>query len=110
MFGHDNYENPFSILEIMKNPLAVQIESWFGSLLVLVFAGFMIGFFLISVKNFNSDVDILNSTGTKLIVVSLEERQLIDQWLLDSNQGVSAKEVGYRYIISHFPDKPWATK
>jgi hypothetical protein len=94
----------------MKNPLTFRIESWLGSVVVLAVAAFLVGWFLIAMRNFNSDAEILNSSSVKLRTVSPEEKSLIDQWLRQDNVGISASEVGYRYIIQKFPDKPWLTK
>ncbi len=94
----------------MRNPLTFKIESWFGSVIVLIFSAFLVGWFLIAVRNFNSDAEILNVSGAKLRTVSPEEKSLIDQWLRQDNVGISASEVGYRYIIQKFPDKPWLAK
>jgi hypothetical protein len=94
----------------MKNPLTFKIESWLGSVIVLIVSAFLVGWFLIAVRNFNSDTEILNSSITKLRTVSPEEKSSIDQWLQQDNIGISASEVGYRYIIQKFPDKPWLTK
>lgn len=94
----------------MKNPLTFKVESWLGSVVVLAVSVFLVGWFLIAVKNFNSDNEILNSSITKLKTVSPEEKSLIDQWLRQDNVGISASEVGYRYIIQKFPDKPWLAK
>lgn len=94
----------------MKNPLTFRVESWLGSVVVLAVSAFLVGWFLIAVRNFNSDTEILNSSSTKLRTVSPEEKSLIDQWLQQDNIGISASEVGYRYIIQKFPDKPWLTK
>jgi hypothetical protein len=94
----------------MKNPLTLNIETWFGSVLVLLASAFFVGFFMIALKNFNSDTQILNSSGAKLRTISPEERSLIDRWLQQNNVGISAEEVGYRYIIQKFPDKPWTAK
>ncbi len=94
----------------MKNPLTFRVESWLGSVIVLAVSAFLVGWFLISVKNFNSDNEILNSSGVRLRTVSPEEKSLIDQWLQQDRVGISASEVGYRYIIQKFPDKPWLAK
>ncbi|MDP2933423.1 MAG: hypothetical protein Q8N81_04805 [bacterium] len=94
----------------MKNPLTFKIESWLGSAIVLIFSAFLVGWFLIAMRNFNSDAEILNSSSTKLKIVSPVERSLIDQWLQQDNIGISASEVGYRYIVKKFPDKPWLAK
>lgn len=92
----------------MKNPLVVRVESWVGSIIILVFSAFLVGLFMIAVKNFGSDAEILSSSGNNLRTVSAEERMLIDDWLVKSDPGLSVKEVGYRYLIRKFPDKPWA--
>lgn len=94
----------------MKNPLTLKIESWIGMAFVLLFSAFLIGLLLIAVKNFNSDSEILGSTSVKLKTVSPEERLLIDQWLQRDNIGISAAEVGYRYIVKKFPNKPWTER
>ena len=94
----------------MKNPLTLKIESWLGLVIVLIISIFLVGWFLIAVRNFNSDTEILNSSITKLKIVSPEEKSLIDQWLQQDNIGISASEVGYRYIIQKFPDKPWLAR
>ncbi len=94
----------------MKNPLTFKIESWLGLVIVLIISIFLVGWFLIAVRNFNSDTEILNSSITKLKIVSPEEKSLIDQWLQQDNIGISASEVGYRYIIQKFPDKPWLAR
>jgi hypothetical protein len=91
----------------MKNPFTLKIESWLGLAFVILFSAFLIGLFLIALKNFNSDTEIIDSMGAKLRVVSSEERLLIDRWLQKNNIGVSAAEVGYRYIIQKFPGRPW---
>jgi hypothetical protein len=94
----------------MKNPLTFKVETWLGSVFILLISAFLVGWLLIAVKNFNSDTEILNSSGAKLKIVSPEEKSLIDQWLRQDNIGISATEVGYRYIIKQFPDKPWLSK
>ncbi|MEK7151536.1 MAG: hypothetical protein AAB784_02400 [Patescibacteria group bacterium] len=96
----------------MRNPLTFQVESWVGSLLVLIFSVFLVGIFLIAMKNFNSDTEILNSSGAglKFKIVSIQEKVLIDSWLAKNNTGISVEDVGYRYLIKKYPDKPWADR
>ena len=94
----------------MRNPLTFQIESWVGSVIVLIFSAFLIGVVVIAVKNFDSDAEVLFSTSTKLKTVSYEERTLIDTWIAREAPGISVKEVGYRYVIKQYPDKPWLEK
>lgn len=89
----------------MRNPLTIQIESWLGGILVFGVSAFLVGMFWVSVKNMESDADILNFSSAKLTVVSPQEKVLIDEWL--ANNGISVKDVGYRYLIKKYPDKPW---
>ncbi len=91
----------------MKNQLTIRIETWLGIVLVLAISASLVGFFIIAVRNFNSDVDILNATSAQVRIVSPQEKALIDQWLKDNNTGISAADVGYKYILNKFPDKPW---
>lgn len=95
---------------MIRNPLTFRIESWVGAVLVLGFSAFMVGIFIVALKNFNSDVDILNASGTKVKTIPSYERAMIDEWISKSNIGLSVQEVGYRYILQHFPDKPWITE
>lgn len=67
----------------------------------------LVGFFIIAVRNFNSDVDVLNSTTAKARVVGSQERMLIDQWLEENGTGISVQDVGYKYILNKFPNRPW---
>lgn len=94
----------------MKNPLTLKVESWLGSFIVLLISAFLVGWFLIAVRNFGSDSEALNSSTFELKTVSPEERLLIDQWLRQNNIGDSAGGANYRYIIRQFPDKPWLNR
>ena len=96
----------------MRNPLTFRIESWVGSVFVLAFSGFLVGVFILAVQNFGFDADILASSSSRvrLQTVSAEERALIDGWLGKTNVGISAEDVGYRYLIKKYPDKPWADR
>lgn len=96
----------------MKNPLTFHIESWLGLVFILVFSAFLVGTFVLAVRNFGSDIDILTSLGSevKLKTVSAEEKILIDGWLAKNNPGISVPEVGYQYLIRKYPGKPWLEK
>lgn len=96
----------------MRNPLTFNVESWVGSVLVLAFSAFMLGIFFIAVKNFGSDADVLaaSDSGLKLKTVSAEEKALIDGWVKKTNNSLSVEDVGYRYIIKQYPDKPWTDR
>jgi hypothetical protein len=91
----------------MRNPLTIKIETWLGGVMILAISASLVGFFIIAVKNFNSDVDVLNATTAKAKVISPQERMLIDQWLEENNAGISAQDVGYKYILNKFPNRPW---
>lgn len=92
----------------MKNPLSLKVESLLGSIFVLTLSAFFVGLMLIAVKNFNSDNEILGMSNSKIRLISIQERKLIDEWLVRNNIGLSAQEVGYRYIVRKYPAKPWA--
>ncbi len=95
----------------MKNPLTFRVESWVGALLILAVSTFLLGICIIAVKNFSSDTDVLAfSSEVKLKTISAEEKKLIDDWLASTNSSISVKDVGYRYIIKKYPDKPWLDK
>ena len=91
----------------MRNPLTFRIESWLGSVLVLAFAAFFVGIFVIAVKNFGSDTETLSSYAVKLRTISSEEKALIDTWIAREASDISIKDVGYRFILQKYPDKPW---
>ena len=75
--------------------------------MILAISASLVGFFIIAVKNFNSDVDILNATGVQVRNISPQEKQMIDQWLEENNTGISVQDVGYKYILNKFPNRPW---
>ena len=81
-------------------------------MIVLIVAVFLVGIFIIAVKNFGTDAEILSSSanGVRIRTVSAQEKVLIDSWLAKSNVGISAEDVGYRYIIKKYPDKPWTER
>ena len=93
----------------MKNLLTFRIESWVGSVIVLVFSAFLLGIFVVAVKNFSFDTEILaaSDAGLKFKTISAEEKVLIDGWLAKTNTSISVQDVGYRYLIKKYPDKPW---
>jgi len=96
----------------MRNPLTFHIESWVGAVLVLAVSAFLVGIFVIAVKNFGTDAEILAASDSrvKIRTISAEEKALIDSWLAKTNTGISAEDVGYRYLIKKYPDKPWADR
>lgn len=91
----------------MRNPLTLHIESWLGSVFIIALSVFFVGLLFIAIKNFDSDNKILNASGTKVKSVSVQERRLIDEWLGRNQIELSVEEVGYRYIVKKYPDRPW---
>lgn len=77
-----------------------------GSAFMFLLAGFMVGLFFIAFKNFNSDVDVLDSTQTRLKTISPVERELIDEWLKSGAVEVPPG-TRYRTILKDYPSKPW---
>lgn len=86
---------------------SMKINSWVGGVIIVGFSAFLVGFFILAVRNFNSDVDVLSSTGAQIKTISPQEKFLIDQWLQDNAPGISAQDVGYRYILQKYPERPW---
>jgi len=94
----------------MRNPLTFRVESWLGSFFVLAFSAFLVGWFLLAMKNFDTETQILGSPNVKLRTISAQEKILIDEWIKRFNPDLSVPEVGYRFIVKSYPDKPWLEK
>ncbi len=90
----------------MSNPLTVQVESRLGAVYISLLGLFFVGLIFIALKNFNSDVIILDSQTVQVKTISSTERDLINNWVQD-NQLDIPKGKGYRYIIQQYPSKPW---
>ena len=50
----------------MKNFLTTEIESYLGAIFISLFALFFIGLIFIAMKNFNSDLTVINSDQAQL--------------------------------------------
>lgn len=90
----------------MRNILTVHIESWVGAIFISLLALFFIGLIFISIKNFNTDVTIITSEQAQVKTISATERELIRNWIKESNIEIP-EEVGYRYLIEKYPSRPW---
>lgn len=90
----------------MTNPLTVRVESRLGAVYISLLTMFFIGLFFIALKNFNSDLVILDSQSAQVKTISTTERYLIDGWIRD-NQIEVPEGKGYRYVIHQYPSKPW---
>lgn len=73
---------------------------------MVLFAAFFIGLIFIAMKNFDSDLTIITSEQTQIKTISVTERILIRDWLIES-QIETPEKVGYRYLIGKYPSRPW---
>lgn len=93
----------------MKNPLTLRTESSLGAVFISLLSLFFIGLIFISIKNFNSDIDIMNGTynnNPRVVRVSQTELILIQSWVQDNNI-VIPDGSGYKYLLRKYPSKPW---
>jgi hypothetical protein len=92
----------------MRNPFSFKIETIIGSVIVFAVASFFVGYFLISMKNFSTDIDTLNATAPVIKdVIPHKEIEAMRNWL-DKNDPELVK-ASYRQAVSKYPDKPWLT-
>lgn len=92
----------------MKNPLTFRVESSLGAVFISLLALFFIGLIFIAIKNFNSDIDIMNGTydNSRIIRVSQTEQILIQAWVHDNNIDVP-DGLSYKYLLRKYPGRPW---
>lgn len=88
------------------NPLTTQVESRLGAAYVSLMALFFIGLIFIALKNFSSDVLILEADQAQVKTISGTERRLIENWVKDNDVIIPEGE-GFRYLIRKYPNKPW---
>ena len=88
------------------NPITTQVESRLGAAFITLLALFFVGLIFIALKNFSSDVLVLEAGATQVKSISNTERLLIQNWVQDNNIEIPDGQ-GYRYIIRKFPNKPW---
>lgn len=90
----------------MTNPLTMQVESKLGAAFILLLALFMAGIIFIALKNYNSDIIVLDSSAVHVKSMSSTERQLIANWVQENNIELPEGK-GYRYFVQQYPDRPW---
>lgn len=92
----------------MHNPLTFRIESSLGAVFVSLLSMFFIGLLFISIKNFESDIDILNGTYavSRPSKVTQTELILIQSWISENKIAIPEGR-GYKYLIRKYPGKPW---
>lgn len=77
-----------------------------GAIFISLLTLFFIGFLFISMKNFNSEMSLIDSISAQIKTISETERSLIQAWIKE-NQIQIPEGRGYRYIIQTYPSKPW---
>lgn len=93
----------------MKNPFTFQIESYLGAGFVLLFSLFCVGLILISVKNFSSDIEVMDAQQIGqggIHTFSQTERFQMDTWMQENNVQFPDGE-GYRWLERTYPSHPW---
>lgn len=88
------------------NPLTTQVESRLGAAYITLLALFFVGLLFIAMKNFSSDVLVLEADTTQVKTISGTERLLIQNWVEENNIQIPEGQ-GYRYVIRKYPNKPW---
>ena len=90
----------------MKNFLTYQTESYLGAAFIVLFSGFLLGFFFLAMRGFNADLDIAGDTQTRVLHIPDTQRHLMDIWVKENNIQIPPGE-GYRYLLRMYPSKPW---
>jgi len=90
----------------MSNPLTIQVESRLGVVYVSLLGLFFVGLIFIALKNFNSDLIVLDSQSAQVKTISTTERYLINDWI-QRNKIEVPESKGYRYIIQRYLANPW---
>ena len=91
----------------MRNPLSFRIEAWLGSLLLMAFAGFMVGWLILVQRNFDSDTDALVATSFAARVLPIKNRQAMDFWIEANHVTIPTGQNRYRYLLQQYPEQPW---
>lgn len=92
----------------MKNPITFRVESSLGAVFISLLSFFFIGLLFISIKNFETETDVMDITAgnNKVSNFSNPERALMRNWILDNDVELPEGS-GYKYLIRKYPDRPW---
>lgn len=90
----------------MSSPLTARVESYIGAIFISLLALFFIGLIFISLKNLQSDTEILNAQEVRVKNISRTERFLMENWIKENEIQIPEGK-GYRYLIQQYPAKPW---
>lgn len=90
----------------MENPLTTRVESYLGAIFISLLALFFVGLIFISLKNLQSDTEILNAQEVRVKNISATERILMDNWIQE-NAITIPEGRGHKYLIQKYPLRPW---
>lgn len=92
----------------MKNPITFRVESSLGAVFISLLSFFFIGLLFISIKSYETELDIMIATATnnKVGRFSESEKVLIRDWILDNDVELPEGS-GYKYLLRKHPDRPW---
>ena len=77
-----------------------------GAVFISLLAAFFIGLMFTSVKNFDSEVTVINAEQVRVKTISVAERELIRTWIKENKIEIP-QGVGYKYLLEKYPSKPW---
>ena len=84
----------------------MQVESGLGATFIVLLSVFLTGALYIVIKNYDSDMIVLDASTVQVKTMSSTERQLIAQWVKDNDISLPDGK-GYRYLEQQYPDRPW---
>ena len=91
----------------MRNVIRFQVESYLGAAFMAALTIFVVGFLFTSMKAFNADIDILSNQEAKIKIISLGEKNLINEWASQNDINIPDGKPRYRYILENYPERPW---
>ena len=94
----------------MKNFTTFKTESYMGALLLLIMGAFMVGFFILAIKSFDSDVEMINIGNAKIKTVSDSEKSMMSIWASRRDVNIPEGESFYQYLLKNYPSKPWVNE
>jgi hypothetical protein len=92
----------------MRNPFTFQVESYSGAIFMLLIGAFFTSFLYIAIKNFNSDLDVLDAQGAvaHIKTISPTQRLLMESWMRDNNIELPEGK-NLRWLLTQYPNRPW---
>jgi len=81
-----------------------------GAFLLLIMGAFMVGFFILAIKSFDSDVEMINIGNAKIKTVSDSEKSMMSIWASRRDVNIPEGESFYQYLLKNYPSKPWVNE